>query len=306
MVLQKGYYMERREKEARPEGNLSGVHQHEDAVLKISMQFFADELLPYLGIEEKVISIAPTELVHLEIQKLYQDFNLIMEDGSWKHFEFQSTNEGLEGLKRFRTYEAMTSYQYKTAVTTYVLYSGTIRNPMTEFKEGVNTYRVIPVIMSDKDAGCLIAELQKKLQKGKMLSKKEIVPLALCPLMGGRMTQKEKIKAAYAIVQKAVSVPAEDIEKIEAVIYAMTDKFLDSVDLEEIMEDISMTKLGQMLMEKGMEKGIEKGVEQGEKKNKLENAKNLMDILEEHVIAERIGLPLETVQKLKEEMGQKA
>ena len=32
-----------------------------------------------------------------------------MEDGSWKHFEFQSKNEGLASLKRFRTYEALTS-----------------------------------------------------------------------------------------------------------------------------------------------------------------------------------------------------
>ena len=30
-----------------------------------------------------------------------QDLNLVMEDGSWIHFEFQSKNEGLEGLKDF-------------------------------------------------------------------------------------------------------------------------------------------------------------------------------------------------------------
>lgn len=39
--------------------------------------------------------------------KLSQDFNLIREDGSWIHFEFQSTDEGVNGLKRFRTYEAL-------------------------------------------------------------------------------------------------------------------------------------------------------------------------------------------------------
>lgn len=40
-----------------------------------------------------IVSFAPTELVHLELQKLFQDFNFIMEDGTWKHFEFQSKNE---------------------------------------------------------------------------------------------------------------------------------------------------------------------------------------------------------------------
>lgn len=70
-----------------------------------------------------------------------------MEDGSWKHFEFQSKNEGLAGLKRFRTYEALTSYQHKVPITTYVLFSGNIKNPITSFSEGINTYKVAPIIM---------------------------------------------------------------------------------------------------------------------------------------------------------------
>lgn len=31
------------------------------------------------------------------------------EDGSWKHFEFQSTDGGIPDLKRFRVYEAIAS-----------------------------------------------------------------------------------------------------------------------------------------------------------------------------------------------------
>ena len=93
--------------------------------MKTVMQCFKDELLPYFGIKEKAVAIAPTEAVHLELKKLLQDFNLVMEDGSWSHFEFQSKNESLEGLKRFRAYEAVTSYQSQVNITTYVLFSGT-------------------------------------------------------------------------------------------------------------------------------------------------------------------------------------
>ena len=263
----------------------SDAQQQEDGALKTNMQFFADELLPYLNIPGKVVGFGPTELVHLDIQKLYQDFNLVMEDGSWKHFEFQSTNEGLAGLKRFRAYEALTSYQHKVEVSTYVLYSGMIKKPMTEFTEGFNTYRVHPIIMQDENADQLIAELQRKIDAGEPLTKQDIVPLTLCPLMGGRMTQKERIKAAYAITRQATDVSPEEIRKIEAVIYAMADKFLESMDLKEIMEDISMTRLGQMLVDKG----------------KLDSARNLLDLLDEQTIAERIGLPLETVRQLKKE-----
>ena len=44
--------------------------------------------------QQEVKGIAPAELISLELKKLFQDFNLIMEDSSWKHFEFQSKNEG--------------------------------------------------------------------------------------------------------------------------------------------------------------------------------------------------------------------
>lgn len=36
-------------------------------------------------------------------------------------------------------------------------------------------------------------------------------------------------------------------------------KFLDGKDLEKVNEEISMIKLGQMLIEDGIEKGIDKG-----------------------------------------------
>ena len=85
------------------------VFQHEDTVLKTAAQFFAEELIPYLGIDGKVVSSAPTESIVLNLKKFYEDINLIMEDGTWKHFEFQSKNEGIPGLKRFRSYEAVTS-----------------------------------------------------------------------------------------------------------------------------------------------------------------------------------------------------
>lgn len=70
-----------------------------------------------------------------------------------------------------------------------------------------------------------------------------------------------------------------------------------------------MTKLGQMLVNAGKAEGEAIGEARGEargemigqSKEKLANARSLIDLLDEHVIAERLGLPLETVQQLKEE-----
>ena len=233
-----------------------GYSQVEDAVMKTVMQCFKDELLPYFGIKGKAVAIAPTEAVHLELKKLLQDLNLVMGDGSWIHFEFQSKNEGLEGLKRFRVYEAVTSYQYKVKITTYVLFSGKIQNPMTEFTEGVNTYRIQPIIMTKFNIDELMRKLQEKIDVGEKLTKEDLVPLTLCPLMGGDMSQKDRIKKALELSRKAEEdIPKNEVEKIESVVYAMAEKFLENVEMDEIREMMRMTRLGQMLREEGREEG---------------------------------------------------
>lgn len=136
---------------------------------------------------------------------------------------------------------------------------------------------------------------------GITISRDELVQLTLCPLMGGKKTQKERIQDAYAITMNAADIDPEEVRKVEAVIYAMADKFLETMDLEEIMEEMAMTRLGRMLVKEGIEEGIEKGIVEGTHKTKLEAARNLIDVLDEHMIAERIGLPLETVRELKKE-----
>lgn len=241
-------------------GNDGCYSQVEDVVMKTVMQCFKDELLPYLGIKEKAVAIAPTEAVHLELKKLLQDFNLVMEDGTWSHFEFQSKNEGLEGLKRFRVYEAVTSYQYKVNITTYVLFSGKIRNPMTEFTEGLNTYRIKPIILTKFNVDELMKKLQEKIDVGEKLTKEDLVPLTLCPLMGGNLSQKDRIKKALEFSRKAEEdIPKREVEKIESVVYAMAEKFLENVETDEIREMMKMTRLGQMLRAEGREEGREEG-----------------------------------------------
>ncbi len=67
-------------------------------------------------------------------------------------------------------------------------------------------------------------------------------------------------------LQPTARVFQEEVQKIEAVIYAMAEKkFLEKMDLEEgVMEEISMTRLGEMLVNEGYDIGHSKG---GEKKN---------------------------------------
>ena len=265
--------------------------QHEDAALKTAMHFFAEELLPFWGIEGKVVGFAPTEQVHLEIQKLYQDTNLIMEDGSWKHFEFQSKNEGLAGLKRFRQYEATASRQYGVSVITYVLFSGKIQNPMTEFTEGINTYRIIPIIMKKENADIFLKELLEKKKTEKPITREELVRLTLCPLMGGEIGIKQRLQIACEITRGETAVTKEEIQKIEAVIYAMADKFLEGLDMEEFVEGMKMTRLGEMLVKEGKQEGM------NEKETEI--IKNLLGVLDDEILMERLHISKERLEEVK-------
>lgn len=99
--------------------------------------------------------------------------------------------------------------------------------------------------------------------KGEPILRSELVWLTLTPIMGGSMPIKDRIKAAHKITKDCTVLPSWETEKLEAVIYAMADKFLESMDMEEIKEDMRMTKLGQMLLNEGLAEGRAEGLKTG-------------------------------------------
>ncbi|MCC8045771.1 MAG: hypothetical protein LIP12_09760 [Clostridiales bacterium] len=231
------------------------VDKVEDGVMKVMMEFFSEEMLPVFGITTKATGILATEEVQIKLSKGYEDFNLEMEDGSIAHFEFQSTNKGTEGLRRFRVYESSLSYKMKKPVITYVLFSGHIMDPMAELEDGINLYKVIPIIMSKEDADSLLADLRAKIDRGEPLTRSDLVTLPLLPLYGGKSSQQERIRAAFEITAKADNVSRPDVEKIEAAVYAMATKFLTNTELSQLKGEIKMTYLGQLLVEDGRKEG---------------------------------------------------
>ena len=50
-----------------------------------------------------------------------------------------------------------------------------------------------------------------------------------------------------------------------------------------------------------MQQGMQQGIQQGIIKTKIENAKSLLDILDDETIAIKIGLELDIVKKIRQE-----
>ena len=284
------------------------AQKHEDAALKMGMQYFAEDLLPYLGIEGKVQRIAPTEAITLNIYRGMADFNEVMKEGDWKHFEFQSTNGGLEDLKRFRAYEAVLSFQHKVSVTTYVLFSGKIQNPMSSFTEGVNTYRVVPIVMKEKNADEVLKALHEKVKKKELLTKEDRSSLILLALMDGTISQKERFLQAFSIMEQigkeVETSEQEELRQIEAILYTMADKFLEKAELREIEEVIAMTELGKMLFEHGVERGLQRGLQKGGQQKMMELVKRKLSKGQtEAEIAEALEESVPVIHELIEEIN---
>lgn len=234
--------------------------KHEDAIMKMGFDYFRDTILKSLGIDYEFVNLGPTELIELTIHSLYMDFTFLTKEGFYIHIEFQTTDKGENDLRRFLAYDAVYSHKTGKNVITYVIYSGGIKSVKTELNMGLFTYRIQPIYLKDRNADEVFEKIRQKQEDGTELTEEDYASLSLTPLMAGNMKIKEKIKEAVILSKKKRGLTAE---KTMAMLYTLADKFLDSKDLDEIKEVISMTRLGQMLLDEGMEKGMKKGMKKG-------------------------------------------
>ncbi len=228
--------------------------KHEDLIMKKAMDVFAEEGLKFFGIDKKVKDSSSTEIVVLEAKNLHMDYTFLMEDDTYIHVEFQTTDKGKDDLRRFRAYESLLSFQTSKDVVTYVVYSNGIHNTKYILQTGINEYNVKPISMYDKDGDIVIKEVEEKLNNNIEVTKQDLVALTFTPIMSGKLTKLDRIIKSIRIAKKINNEYRYDVESM---LYAFADKFLDGKDLEKVKEEISMTKLGEMLVEDGIKKGKE-------------------------------------------------
>lgn len=232
--------------------------KHEDAIMKMGFGYFRESILKRLGINYEFVAEESPELIELKIHSMYMDFTFLTTEDFYVHFEFQTTETDWKDLLRFEAYEAVTAHKREKKVLTYVIYSGGIRNAVTELNCGFYTYRVEPVYLAGYDADKIFKRLKEKMNNGEVFDDEDFAGLALAPLMSGKQSRKEKIKEAIYYAKQGETVTAE---KTVAILYTLADKFLKGIELQEIKEVVAMTRLGQMIYDDGVEKGMEKGMD---------------------------------------------
>lgn len=239
------------------DSNVPGAKRYpwEDRALKVAAQFMGKELLPFLGVKCAIKRVAPTEQIYLQTEAFSEDFNYELLEGGLLHLEFESDVITKEDLRRFRVYEALLSYQYKTAVTTCVICTAATKNIPNELKEGINSYRVQIVRLKNWNADEIISALEVK-QRNMSLEREELLRLILTPLMGGKMPQPERIRRSFQLLREEQKIrKTSELSQMQAVLYALAEKFLSVGEMQKIKEEIHMTRLGQMIFDDGLEEG---------------------------------------------------
>lgn len=246
--------MKRPGKEKNPEEHA----QTEDVVLKAAGAYFGEEALSFFKIPQKMRRVLPTEKIHLEARRMYEDFNIEMENGEIYHFEFESDPLKKRDLRRFRQYEAVTGYTYQKDVVTYVVCTADAKVMVSKLETGINTYRVRIIRINRRSADSLYKRLDKTLPEE--IRKEDLLAVVFSLLMKGRLTVKERVKKGFCYLDReAPNVSREERKKMQAMLYLLATKLLKKDELAEIKEECSMTILGQMLMEDGIQKGMQKG-----------------------------------------------
>ena len=229
------------------------ITNYEDLIMKRAMDVFAEDGLKFFGIDKKVKELGPTELVVLESKNLHMDYTFLMEDDTYIHFEFQTTNKNVSDLRRFRAYEALLSHQTGKDVVTYVIYSSNIINVNDTLETGINKFKVNTISMASKNGDDVFKNVSDKISKGISLSKDDIISLSFSPIMGGQVSKLDRILNTIKLLK--------DItyrHDVESIIYAFANKFLSGKDLERVKEELKVTELGKSLIDEGKkEKAIE-------------------------------------------------
>ncbi|OON97827.1 MAG: hypothetical protein ATN36_02635 [Epulopiscium sp. Nele67-Bin005] len=229
----------------------------EDLIMKRAMQVFAKYAPAYFGYGGKVKEIGFTEDLSLILKDMRMDYVFLMDNDTYCHFEFQTTDKGIEDLIRFNAYDISLFQHTKRQVITYVIYSSNIKNPKSQYTFGNgNTYKVIPICMSNKDGVKILSHIENKLKNGQPLTGIEQMDLVFTPIMGGGLSKVDAVNKALSLT---IDYEVENHDNIQAMLYTFATKFLNSQELEGIKERIKMTHLGKMIIEESYAYGHTEG-----------------------------------------------
>jgi hypothetical protein len=213
--------------------------------MKSIMELFKGDAVKFFGINKRIISAARTEFLHIQIQKNIDDWVLEADDGSYVHFEFQSTYNK-DDLARFMVSDAMLYFKERKPIRTLVVYSSEIENTETALNAGSIRYGVEAFYMVRLDGDKEYERLRAKVEKREPLTKQDLMSVVFLPMMKNSADKDTRFQQAIEI-SKTLSDKDEQLQ-IQAMIELLAEKFIiDPERLRKLKELMNMGAITEMI-----------------------------------------------------------
>jgi len=221
--------------------------QHEDIVMKSIMELFKGDAVKFFGIDTKIISAAPTELIQIEPLKKINDWMWLGDNQSFLHFEFESTYDK-EDLARFMVSDAIFYYKEKKPVRTIVVYSADITDTETTLDTGTIKYSVEAFYMVKLNGDETYDRIKAKVDAREQLNKQDLMSIVFLPLMKNSVNKETRFAQAVALSKEIES--KEEQLQIQAMIQLLAEKFIKNPEgLQKLKEMIGMGIIAEMIRE---------------------------------------------------------
>ena len=233
------------------------------------------------------------ELPIVKIADSSTDYIFLLEDDSYLHLEFQTTNKK-EDLARFAAYDWRLYERDRRNIVTVIIYSSEIKEVDTCLEIGSATYNPRKIMMNHYNGNEIYEKLENKIKAREDLTDVDLMNLIFLPLMKHTLSKAELATKTIELAQTISDEAKRDICIASAVAFA--SKYLDDSEKRKLLEVLKMADLIDMIVADGIEKGKIEG--------KIETAKNaLLKGSTVEFIADITGLDIFKIKQLQEELS---
>jgi len=225
------------------------ISQHaKDLIQKYTSSLFKDATLEFYGVKTaRIVELINTELPTVEVAGGAADFVFLLEDGTYFHFEFQTTYNAAD-LLRFAGYDIRLYERDGRKVVTVIIYTADVKHRPAGLDIGSPAYNPSVVMMHDYDGVAIYESLRSKLADGQNLSDVDMLNLIFLPLMRHMLPRKELAENSIELAQ---TIPdSTKRNTCIAAVFAFSSKYLSKDEAGQLLEVLKMTDLAEMLVDK--------------------------------------------------------
>lgn len=240
------------------------VNQSKDIASKVTAEALIGHSLAPFGLPHLTITgILPTNLPAIESNELRLDNLFLLNDDSLAIIDYESDFDK-ENFVKYIGYIARVIKRYARQklldslreIRMIVIYTADVEHADCIYNLGGLILTLEAAFLVQLDSDAIFHTLSEKIEREEPLTEEELLQLMILPLtVKGTAAKQQFILSTVGLAKKLPD--HTQTLRVLAGLLTFTDKVIDETYRDRIKEEMSMTKIGQMIFEEGVEKGMQ-------------------------------------------------